>query len=292
MTAVRRFAAALLLALPACGGVNHRLRNEIAQPATVAVLPFAGPANAPSRDATRALVQSRLAARGYRLVETNWVDRILSERGWLRDLATFDPSKVAVPEVIAALGVDAVVVGKGFDETSFNVLILRRHAFGGELAVQRADGVWWSANHSAGSYGGFLLTSGQVFSELRAQGDHGTPMQTLALVDEFVGDVVATIPTRQPGGPVPVPAVNDVTSKRTAMPDGSERLVVETRATPDCSVCVDLLPIARGVPMVALPGEPGRYRATQDVPKESKVTSIAVRARSAYGSEGKKEVTP
>lgn len=285
------FACAFLLA--ACGGVHHTIRREVPQPATLAVLPFGGEADAATREATRALLQSRLAARGYRPVEANWVDRVLAERGWLRDPAKFDPAKLPMPEVIEALGVDAAVVGTDFDETRFNIVVLRRHAFGGTLAVQRRDGVYWTANHAAGSFGGFLLTSGQVFEELRAQGNHGTPMATLALVDEFVSDVVGTVPARTAGGAaVGPPELAFVSASRAAGRDGSERLTVEGRATPGCTVTMDVLPAVRGVPMVAVPGEPGRYRGAHDLEQGVAVGAIALRARTAFGTESRVEVKP
>lgn len=277
--------------LGACGGVNHVLRAEVSQPATIAVLPFAGPAEAPTREATRALLQSRLLARGYRLPETSWVDRVLTERGWLRDPADFDPSSLRVPEVAKALGVDAIAIGSEFDETRWNFVVLRRHAFGGRVAVQSDDGVWWSTNHSTGSYGGFLLTSGQVFEELRAQGNHGTPMVTLALVDEFTADVSGTIPARQPVDRTADPVITDVTTRRVPGTEG-ERLIVEGRATPGCALRADLLPGHHGVPMVAIPEEPGRYRGTHELPDGAMPAAITVHARTAFGREVRFEVKP
>lgn len=277
--------------LGACGGVNHVLRPEVRQPATIAVLPFAGPADAPTREATRALLQSRLLARGYRLPETSWVDRVLTERGWLRDPAAFDPSKLRAPEVAEALGVDAIAIGSEFDETRWNFVVLRRHSFGGKVAVQGDDGVWWSTNHGAGSYGGFLLTSGQVFEELRAQGNHGTPMATLALVDEFVADVSGTIPVRQPVDRTTDPVITDVTTRRVPGTEG-ERVIVESHATPGCSLRADLSPGHQGVPMAALPDEPGRYRGTHELPAGTMPASITVYARTAFGRETRLEVKP
>jgi len=291
---MKRLALGLaLLSLTACSGVHHTVRSEFPQPATIAVLPLSGGADVGAREATRALLNSRLAARGYRTAELPWVDRVLSERGWLRDPATFPSTKLPIDDVLAALGVDAIVVGDDFDESSFNVLVLRRHSFGGALALQTKRGPYWSANHSAGAYGGFLLTSGQVFSEIRAQGDHGTPMMTLALIDELVDDVVETVPARKnvvdPGAE---PKIAEISTRRETAPDGGTRLVVESTAQPGCSVWLDVLPTSRGIPMVALPNEPGRYRGTHDVPANDAVVSIVIRARTPFGRETRREVTP
>ena len=290
----RSFAVgAALVALAACGGVHHTVREEVPQPATVAVLPFGGPADVATREAARALVQSRLALRGYRLAEIPWVDRVMSERGWLRDPARFSIAELPVDDVIAALGVDALAIGKDFDETSFNVFVLRRHSFGGTLALQTKKGVWWSANHDAGAYGGLLLTSGQLVTEVRAQGNHRTPMSTLALIDEFVADVAETVPLRKNvedmGAP---PAIADVTTTRRPVAEGGERIVVEGRATPGCTLSLDLLPAARGVPMVALPGTPDRYRGTHDLPANTPIDAVVVRARTSFGLQARSEVKP
>lgn len=286
-------AACALLLTTGCGGVHHKLRSDITAPRTIAVLPFAGAADAGTREATRALVHSRLVTRGYRVVETAWVDCVLTEHGWLRDPATFDPAAVPVTDLLAALGVDAVASGRDLDESRFNILVLRKHSFGGVLAVERQDGTWWSANHSAGAWGGFLLTSGQVFEELRAQGNHGTPMATLALIDEFVADTAATLPPRQAATDGEVePAIGGLTVQRRTAVDGSQRLVLEGRATPGCTVQADLLPTILGVPMVAVPGEPGRYRGAHDVPAGMVFDTIAVRARTRFGREVKSEVKP
>lgn len=293
MSRAPSIAALLALSLAGCGGVHHTLRTDVPQPATLAVLPFAGDADVATREAARALVQSRLAARGYRLAETPWVDRVLSEHGWLRDPAKFDGERLAIDQVIAALGVDAVVVGRDLDESSFNVFLLRRHAFGGALAVQRPAGTYWSANHSAGAFGGFLLMSGQLFTEVRAQGDHRTPMSTLALVDEFVADVVATVPARTLAPDTGAePAIGQVRASRSPSADGATRIVVESDATPGCTLWLDLPPTAVGVPMVALADAPGRYRGTHDLPAEATPGTVVVRARSRYGRETRVEVKP
>lgn len=293
MRRARSTVATLALSLAGCGGVHHTIRADVPQPATLAVLPFAGDADVATREAARALVQSRLAARGYRLAETPWVDRVLSERGWLRDPAKFAAEGLAIDRVIEALGVDAVVVGRDLDESSFNVILLRRHAFGGSLAVERPTGTYWSANHSAGAFGGFLLMSGQLFTEVRAQGDHRTPMSTLALVDEFVADIVATVPARRTASEAGAePAIGQVRASRSPSPEGATRLVVESDATPGCTLWLDLPPTAIGVPMVALANAPGRYRGTHDLPAGAALETVVVRARSRYGRESRVEVRP
>ncbi len=289
-----RFACVAILFLPmtACGGVQHTIRTNVPAPHTVAVLPFAGTADPAVRDSARLLVHSRLHARGLQVVECSWVDRLLSERGWLTDPARFDPAQLPLAQVTAALGVEAIAVGRDFDESRFNLLLVRRHSFGGRLELQLADGgAWWSSNHSASSLGGFLLASGQVVTELRAQGDYGTPMATLALLDEFVEDVLATVPMQEL-----VPAAGSAPQLHTArcerMPTiTGERLVVEVAANPDATVCFDAPPLT-GVPMSPVPGQPGRFRGAHDLAGISPALTITILARDSFGRETRLEVKP
>ncbi len=290
---VRTVAAAPALAvLAACGGIGYTLDSSVPAPATVAVLPLHGEAPPGLRDAARQLLHSRLAARGYRVPELAWVDHVLAERGWLRDPARFTMDPAAVRDVVTALGVDAIVVGTDFDESSFNVFLLRRHAFGGELAMRDAGGrAFWSSDHGASTFGGFLLTSGQVFAELRAQGEHGTPMASLALADELVADVAGTLPVRELVAPATAPpSVADVSAQRVAGPDGTERIVVSARASAGCVVRCELQPHVDGVPMVALPGDGAHYRGEHDVPARTPLQRAVVRARDAFGREAVAEV--
>lgn len=280
--------------LAACGGVSARVHRDVPQPDRVAVLPLAGPAPACLREATRQLIHSRIRTRGYEVPETAWIDRVLSERGWLQDPATFRPEGLPLAEVAKALDVDAVVVGSSFDESRFNVLVLRRHAVSGDLALRLADGrEMWSTSHSTGALGGFLLTSGQVFTELRAQGEHGSPMASLALADEFTADVLETLPRREkPRVDRAQPIVRAVVARRLPGRDGEQRFVVEAEASAGASLRFQLDPYVAGVPMTATASDPERYVGALDVPKGVVLKRIAVQARDAYGREGASEVRP
>lgn len=275
------------LLLAGCGSVSHRLDPDVPQPTTVAVLPFTGPATPELRDAARQLLQSRLVQRGYRAPELAFVDRVLSERGWLRDPDHFTLPAAALREVLAALQVEAVLVGEELDESSFNVFLLRRHAVGGRLALRDAAGrASWSCDHGVSTFGGFLLTSGQVFAELRAQGEHGTPMASLALVDEFVQDVVGTIPLRTTAPAVaPPPRLGATEVGLADAADGQRRIVVTTTVDGAATLRFDLPPLAHGIPMVAIPGDPRRHRGQLDVPAGNQLPRVVVHARDAFGRE-------
>jgi hypothetical protein len=278
--------AAVAAVTAACGSISYRLDAEVPAPVTVAVLPIQGPADASLRDAARQLLHSRLVNLGYRCPELEWVDRVLSEQGWMRDPDAFVLAPDRLPTVLAALHADAALVGEHFDESSFNVILLRRHAVGGRVAVRDAQSrEWWSSSHGASTFGGFLITSGQVFSELRAQGEHRTAMASLALVDEFVADVVGTIPARPAPAPGAPPAIADVGVDAVPQPDGSRRLVVRARAAARCSLRFDLVPHAHGIPMVAAGDDAQRYRGDYDVPAGAALQRLVVRARDAFGRE-------
>lgn len=285
--------AGLLLALLAsCGSVSSTIRSDVPVPHTIAVLPFAGAAELAVRDSARLLVQTRLRERGLLPVDCAWVDRILSERGWLGDPAKFDPSKLSIADVTTALGVDAVVLGRDFDESRFNLFLIRRHAFGGSLAMQNAGGdAWWSAQHRASNLGGLLLASGQVITEIQAQTAHGTPIATLALVDEFVEDTIATVPVQPPFEPPPVMTeLRDLRVERTKNAQ-SERVLVEVRADAHASVTFDLPPW-RAVPMVAIPGQAGLFRGAHDIALGATAVPLVVIARDALGREVRLEARP
>lgn len=277
----------------ACGSVSHSIRTDVVQPRSIAVLPFAGDASPALRAAARQLLASRLLTRGYDVPEAAWVDRVLSERGWLRDPERSAPTSVPMPfaEVLQALGTDAVAIGSDLDESSFNILVLRRQAIGGRVAITDAAGrEYWSANHGAASLGGFLLTSGQVFTELRAQAGHGTPMASLALTDEFVADVVGTVPMRiaATSPVIQPPVISAIRATRSAGSDG-ERVVVEAEAPRGVTLRFELAPYIGGIPMSELPDAPGRYRGAQELPTGTAITRVTVRARDAFGRESKQE---
>lgn len=283
-----------LTPLAACGGLRHHLHADQPPPATLAVLPFAGSAPIGLRDAARALLVSHLRQRGYRIAEPAWVDRQLSERGLLRDPATVVLPGEAVATLPAQLGVAAVLSGTAVDESSFNIWVLRRHALSGTFAIVRADGSnWWDAANTAGETGGLLLGSGQLLTELRAQGDHATPMASLALADVLVTEVADTLPEpmRSPDDGAP-PTIGSARVARLAAGDRDERLVIEVEASADATVRCAIAGLAVDLPLAADPGRDGLFRGACDVPAGTPVPRAVVTARSPYGLIARREVTP
>jgi hypothetical protein len=274
--------AALSTLLAACGGVSHTLHRDLPPPRTIAVLPFPGAASPAVREAARQLVHSRLRTLGYRLADRHHVDRVLSERGWLRDPDQF-VTPAALGEVCTALGTDAILVADDIAESSFNYMVLRRHRLGGTLAIELADGrEWWRAEHAAGKFGGFLLTSGQVFAEFRAQGEHGTPMATMALLDEFTADAIGTLPAMAATDTaVMPPPIANVVARRTPTAIGESRLLVEAEAPSGCQLCFAIDGATAAVPMVETPRS-GHYRGWHDLPTANH-TALTVHATDPWG---------
>lgn len=284
---------ASLAALAGCGGVSYHVAKDVPSPRSIAVLPFPGDAAPGVRAAARSLLHSRLHTRGYLTPELAWVDHELARRGWLTDPDRFDAAKVPVAELADALDVDAVLIGREVDESRFNFFLLRRQRVTGEFRMVAADGRdYWTAAHGAGSFGGLLLGSGQVLTELRAQGDHGTSMASLALVDQLIAEAADTVPPREPP-PVPAEpaALAAATVSRTPLADGKERIVVTARGAPAQMLTFDLLPGTTGIPMVAMAGD-GGYRGAHDVDAGRRFEAVRVRAHDAFGRSIQREVTP
>lgn len=281
-------------ALASCGSVSHHIATDLPEPRRIAVLPLAGTAPNGLREAARQLLHSRLQSRGYQVPELAWVDQRLAEHGWLRDPARFEPAAAALPELLAALDADAVAIGTGLDETRFNWLVLRRHAVHGQFELRNATGGrYWSADHTAGATGGFLLTSGQVITELRAQGEHGSSMASLALVDELVGDVVETLPLGKAASPpAGEPFVQRVTVRRQPAANDGERYVVEASAPAGATVRFQFEPGVDGVPMANSTEDPQRFVGAIDLPAGTNPLRLVVSARDAFGRKATAEVRP
>lgn len=271
----------LLLAAGCSSGLTYRLDSG-PPPRTVAVLPFAGQAQLAELDAARALVLLRLRGRGLDVVADDVTDRCLAEHGWLADPSRYDPVAVDAGTVCAALGVDAVLCGTGFHDSSFNLLLVRRHGYSGELALLRADGSdWWHASHTAAATGGLLLQSGQVLTELQGQRSHGTPMMTLALLDQLIDEALATLPQNDGDRQLPpAPSLADVSVQRQQLGDGRDRVTVTAAAPALAALCFDLEPGPTGVPMAHTEGG---FVGQHDLPAGSQLVTVRVRARSAFG---------
>lgn len=279
------------LALSACSGVTAHVAPDMPAPRSVAVLPISGSADPAARELARSLLASRLAAQGFQVVEAGYVDRILSERGWLRDPEAFDIQQVPSGEAVRALGVDAVLRCDGLDAQSFNGLVLRRQSVGGAVHLVGADGrEWWQASGSNANNGGFLLQSGQVFTEIRDQAAYGSSMAMVALLDGFVEDVIASVPSQPPPGAPLSPGLplqlSDAVVERVPAPGPNrQRLRVRATATVGCQLTFDVEGALSGVPMArtASPAAAtGAFQGEADLPHGS-VGRVRVHIESPYG---------
>ncbi len=296
----RRIAHGLWLvamaALPACSGLSYRHATDVPAPHTLAVLPIAGSATPPARELARGLLEARLRELGYRLAEDAWVDQVLTENGWLGDPDTFAPNAGGLPigQLADRLDVDGVLLADGFDESSWNILVLRRHTFDGALRIVTRDGRdWWSARHAVGGTAGFLLQSGQLLTELRAQGMHGASAATIALVDALVQDVIATLPAdadRAEHQATPPPQPMQSALRAIAGADaGEQRMLITASAAPIAALTCDFGPDHTAVPMSR---EGAVFMAAIDVPAGRLPGTATVRARDAFGAEAQQETQP
>ncbi|HEX6813602.1 MAG TPA: hypothetical protein VF384_18430 [Planctomycetota bacterium] len=275
--------------LAACAGLEV-VRDEWPLPQALALLPLQGEADPRLRTLCRALLRSGLQQYGLRVVETEHTDRILAEYGWLADPEQFAPDRIAVADACAALGVDALLVGTGFDEHRFNLLLLRRHAFAGSLLLRRPDGsAALQASGSATRTGGLLLQSGQVLDELRAQGEHGTPRASAALVDSFVDDLLAALPAPGPAAA----ATAAMAVALLAVDPGIEqhgdesRLTVRGAVPPGTRVWLDLEPDLAGVPASE---RQGTFSVARDVDPARIPPRFRLRARDGFGNSASVDV--
>ncbi|MBK8097063.1 MAG: hypothetical protein IPK26_08150 [Planctomycetes bacterium] len=272
-----------------CGGVSYTVHDTAAAPARVAVLPFAGDADLRTRDLARALLVARLRARGFAVPGVEAIDQRLAARGWLADPERFSPAVAAPVAMARELGVDAVIVGTALSESSFNLLAIRRQAFGGDVACDRADGRrYFTCSHTASRFGGFLLMSGQVLAELRAQGQHGTPAQSIALVDEFVEDVAGVLPApaAAPAVALPLPLGEPMVVRAEGAPANGQRWQVSVEAPAEAIVRIDFEPGPIGVPTA---WHDGIAVVVIDLPAERSPTRVRAHAVGRFGETATSE---
>ncbi|MEE8143224.1 MAG: hypothetical protein V3T77_08990 [Planctomycetota bacterium] len=284
----------LLSWMSGCGGVQVQISKELAVPSVVAVLPMGGEATPRELNYLRSRVREQLRVRYLNVFENDYVDRVLSERGWLADPDRFDPEALPVAEVREALGVEGVVMGHDFRSGYWNFLLLYRRSLRGVVGMYVAGGEHsWQARHRVSRSGGILLELGQIFSALRNQFQSGSPRVFVALAEEFVADVLATLPELQPGAlrRSPPPRIAEVEVKRlpSAAPEGRIQITVE--ATPAGVVSFDLLPEVVNMPTVEV--APGRYRGIYTVVRGDELAGpldVKVHIRDPFGRQSTETV--
>lgn len=270
--------------LASCAGVSHRLDARVASPHSIAVLPIEGSASLAERELARGLLVARLREHGFVVVESQHVDRVLSETGRMTDPDAFRADLGAIAAIATSIGVDAVLHVASFDEANWNAIALRRHAISASLQIVTKDGTeWWSAHHSVGEFGGFALKSGQVITELLAQGSHGTSAASLGKIDTLVEDVAAVLPSDSDRAEhvevAAAPLARDGRVESAASASGRIRTVVEVRCEEGLLLVVDVGPL-QGVPMA---GKSGVYRAAVEL--QEGTDRVVVRSRNSQGGE-------
>ena len=274
----------LLSVLASCSGVSHRLDTNVPAPHSLAVLPVEGTASLAERELARGLLVARLREHGFSVVESQHVDRVLSETGRMTDPDAFRVDLEAIPAIATRIGVDAILHIGSFDETNWNAIALRRHAISASLQIVTKDkSVWWKASHSVGEFGGFALKSGQVITELLAQGAHGTSAASLGKIDTLVEDVAAALPSDADRGEhAERPAAPMAREGKLASAGGAPgrvRTKIEARCDEGLLLVVDVGPL-QGVPMA---GASGYYQATVELPEAP--SRVVIRSRNGLGAE-------
>lgn len=270
--------------LASCAGVSHQLDARVSPPHSIAVLPVEGSASLAERELARGLLVARLREHGFVVVESQHVDRVLSETGRMTDPDAYRAEFESIPAIARAIGVDALLHVGSFDETNWNAIAVRRHALSASLRIVDENGaVWWSARHSVGELGGFALKSGQVITELLSQGAHGASAASLGKLDTLVDEVAAVLPTDSDrdrhADVAAAPSVRDGRVEAKTAEPGRVRTIIEVRCEEGLLLVVDVGPL-QGVPMA---GAGGVYRAAVDLPEAQ--SGVVVRSRNGQGGE-------
>lgn len=272
----------------ACDSLETRSNGELPEPQSVAVLPFQGEVSLPERDLLRTMVADRLRVRKVQVADSSWVDRRLTELGLLDDPKRFDVANLDVGLLCRALGVDGILVGRGFAESQFNVLLLFRHGLHGELEWLHQDGrTRWRAKHSSNQKGGLALRSGQVFTALAETETYGTSLGFILLVEAWLDRVLDTLPEwsgdrLRPAVAPPVASVETRYRLHGSKPGAGDEIVVEAKSEPGARLFFSLSERARNLPMVEI--APGSYRGSfirvrgDDIDHETKAR-VGVRGR-------------
>ncbi len=285
-----QFILLILPLLQGCG-VTARLNERVPPPRRIAVLPMAGEAAAKDRALIRSMLGQSLLVRNVSVVENAYVDRVLSEEGWMTDPGRFDPFLIPPAEVCRALGVEGIIIGTGFETEDREYFLYFRRGLQGRLMWWSGEGrLYWEADHCATRSGGVLIGSDQIITTISEHVENGTSLAFVEVVEEYLDEVLATLPEFDPEGlprPVP-PAITGIEVERIEEAAGEEgkRIRVTAKATAGSLVTFDLIPGPKNIPTIEV--DPGRYTGIyarlpgDGVQADSKVR---VRARSPDGRE-------
>ncbi|MCA8958986.1 MAG: hypothetical protein KDC38_00675 [Planctomycetes bacterium] len=244
----------------------------LAVPGRVAVLPVTGPAGPAERDYVRTLVRERLRVRNFAVIDNAYVDRVLSENGWLHDADEADGTllphlsdreeELDAATLCAALDVDGLVIGEDLRARDLNLLVVRCHGIDGRWHLRGANSSFaWRTHFSVRHWGGLLLQSGQLFSALGEQLRAGTRSAFRVLATEYCDELLDTIPMAAPES-LDLPIAPEIFAVESHRRPG-ELLEVEVTATPRALVSYDLAPHLRGLPTREV--IPGSYRGVHRV---------------------------
>ncbi len=259
----------------------------------VAVLPIEGALADRAKSTIRRHLGSFLQDRGYATLDADLLDSRLTREG----LKPWEPRWLPADDRIAAIGleigVDAILVGHGFDESNLSAVFFFDRSFSGRIRILSAKTgrTLWSAEASEGHTGGLLLQSGQA---IRAISDTLSKSNEIVLEQLAVGlamELVSDLPRNaKPVALGPRPVVERVSvapelrSSAAAQTLGAgDVLIVEAHGTAGGRGRAAVPGVAGSLPLVEQ--APGVYRGSMRIEAGSGVREgkVSVAIYDAYG---------
>jgi len=288
---------AVLGGLAACAATTRQTQSlQGPPPHTIAVLPLEG-GNLPPRGRAivRRLLGSALQFRHYATLDDEFVDQRLALAGYQPWQERWLPADAELSRIGRELGVEAVLVAEGFEDSRFEAGVFYRRGLEGrlrlfEVAAQRTV---WSATAGDSGSGGVLTGSGQIVRALADtfEGSDAVFVRHAASISLDLMEALPENPT--PPAAAARPQVRSVAlgSSRdggvTLQPN--DRVTVEVLGTPGCRASASVGAQLVGYPLVEVTN--GCYRGTIRVEPGSGTSNGPVGGGliDAYGGVGESQ---
>ncbi|HKE00989.1 MAG TPA: hypothetical protein VKE69_08270 [Planctomycetota bacterium] len=244
--------------------VTQPLRG--APPATVAVLPLDGGDLSPrGRAIVRRLVGSALDVRNYRPLDDEFLDQQLALAGFQPWKPKWLPADADLAAFGRSVGVEALLVAEGFEDSRFNAGLFFRRGLTGRLRlldVATAKSVW-AAEVGASGTGGVLTGSGQIVKSFSETVEAGSELAFVRFASNIALDVMDALPPNQkPPAERERPRIENVAvqSAQGAALQPDDFLRVEAQGTPRGRASASVGGGYVDYPLVEV--APGTYRGT------------------------------
>jgi len=231
--------AVLSCIVTACGSTSRVTKPlQGTPPATIAVLPLqGGNLTRRGREIVRRVLGSALQYRRYTILDDEFVDEQLALAGHQPWLTDWLPPDAELARFGHGLGVDAILVSEGFQDSSIDAGVFYRRGLEGHLRlldVASAE-TFWSVDAGTSASGGALIGSGQIVKALIETAEAGSEATFVRHASGIALDVMDLIPEsaeREPRQRPQVSAVSLRTTGRDATLRPDDRIEVEAHATP------------------------------------------------------------